>query len=177
VGDTKSEEDMLMRARGLLVVLPLAVVLASTLLAGASPDGREPLTPAQRAAIEKAVTETHDQILQAARALKADANLEFMLDTDRGALVSGGRIFLTRAEATDAFRGAYAGLKSQEITIVQRHVNVLSPTIALLVAEVQGVATTLDDRTLSGRSAQTVVFVLADGRWKVVHAHQSALRP
>jgi hypothetical protein len=164
------------------IIRSIAPLLAAATLASLVPPVRAaeraaaPLSAVERAAIEKAVLETHDRIMQAAQELKADENLSFMLDTDRGALITNGRILLTRAQATESIRAAYAGLKSQKVRVIQRHVSVLSPTVVLVVAEAEGTATTLDGRELTGRSAQTVVFILSDGAWKVAHAHQSSAR-
>ena len=51
---------------------------------------------------------------------------------------------------------------------------VLSPETALLVAEGESVATTTSGASFSAPFAQTVVFVLRDGAWKAIHAHQSS---
>ncbi|MCU0242937.1 MAG: nuclear transport factor 2 family protein [Vicinamibacteria bacterium] len=158
-------------------IMGLLLVMGMMPLAAAACEKSAPMSAAQKSAIEKAVTAAHDRLLQAARELKADANLEMMIDTDKGAMIYGGRMYATRAEATAAIRAAYAGVKTQTVIVVTRHVNVLSATSAIVVAEVQGEATTIDDRNLSARTLQSVVFVLVDGQWKVAHAHQSLVRP
>jgi hypothetical protein len=47
---------------------------------------------------------------------------------------------------------------------------------AVLAAEGESTATTTAGQAFTTPFAQTVVFVLRDGAWKAIHAHQSAPR-
>lgn len=54
-----------------------------------------------------------------------------------------------------------------------QYVTLLSPTVALATGEGSSSATLDDGRVLTTRLAQSVVFVLANGEWKVFHSHRS----
>jgi hypothetical protein len=54
----------------------------------------------------------------------------------------------------------------------QQHVTVLSPETALLVSDGESVVTT-DSGSFTQPFVQTTVWVLRDGAWKILHAHQS----
>lgn len=132
------------------------------------------LTPAERAAIEQAVLACHDQTLAAAEALDLDRLLSFVAETDRGSLIKNGTLFLTRDDTIATTRQGFRGIKSIKYETRERHVTVLSSTSALLTTTGRTGATTEDGQTLSVPYAQTIVFVLKDGAWRVLHLHSSS---
>jgi uncharacterized protein (TIGR02246 family) len=132
--------------------------------------------PKDTSAIEKAVLETHAQMIQAAQAVDVDRLFGFMLETDKGSLIQNGKLLLTREEAREQVRANLRGIRKIEYRWKHEHVMVVSPTIAVLTAEGESSATTEQGETFSAPFAQTVVFVLTGGQWKVLHAHQSSPR-
>ncbi len=96
-----------------------------------------------------------------------------MLDNDAGALAQNGKLFLTRKEALESTKRGFQGLQKVDYQFDQQHVTLLAPTIALATGEGLSSATTDDGRTFTTRFAQSVVFVLTNGEWKVFHAHRS----
>ena len=72
------------------------------------------------------------------------------------------------------FEDSYAGLASQEQTVVAKRVRLLSPDVAVLMVVGEGsftdVAGFKSDPVGIGL---TVVFVREDGQWRARHAHQS----
>ncbi len=144
---------------------------AAILLAGQP--SQNSLTVAQRTAIEKAVQEVHAQTLRSAEQLDLDKAISTMLDTDKGSFIRDGELLLTRQDAYDVFKKAYDGLQKQEIKVGRQNVMVLSPDVAILVGEGRSTATTKDGLTFRANHAYTVVFVLRDNEWRVLHAHQS----
>jgi uncharacterized protein (TIGR02246 family) len=152
-----------------------AALLAS-IVVFAGGQGQSSMTPSQRSAIEKAVAERHAQTLRDAERLDLDKAIASMLDTEKGAFISDGKLLLTRKDVYETFKQAYAGLEKQQIKVAQQNVIVLAPDIAILVGEGTSAATTKDGRTFGSRWAETVVYVLRDDEWKVIHAHQSLPR-
>jgi uncharacterized protein (TIGR02246 family) len=134
------------------------------------------MTASQRLAIERAVADRHAQTLEDAERLDLDKAIESILDTDKGAFIRDGELLLTRKDVYEAFKVAYAGLEKQDIEVGRQNVIVLAPDVALLVGEGRSTSTTKDGRTFSFPWAGTVVYVLRDGEWKVIHAHQSVPR-
>ncbi len=127
-----------------------------------------------RVAIEKAVLETNAQMTRAAENLDVDRLFSFMLPNDKGSIVQYGSVLLTREQALAQARENLRGISKLEYRWRQQYVNVISPTVALLVSEGESRATTEQGETFSTPFAQTLVLVLTGGQWKVLHAHQSA---
>jgi len=121
----------------------------------------------------KAVLKRLEEIQAAAESLDPDKVFSFVLENDSGALIQNGKLFLTRSEALDATKQGFQNLKKVEYHFNQQHVTLLSPTIALAVGEGTSSITTEDDRSFNRQFAQTVVLLLTNGEWKVLHAHRS----
>jgi hypothetical protein len=155
-----------------LAALTIAMAFSSSL--AAAQQGDQEVSESRRAAIEKAVLETNMQMVRAAQALDVDRLFSYMLDTDKGCVIQNGQLLLTRADAQTRNRNAFQGLRKVDYGWKQQHVTVLSPTVALLVAEGESSVTTEQGATFNAPFAQTVVFVLKDGQWKALHAHQSS---
>jgi hypothetical protein len=99
-----------------------------------------------------------------------------MLENDKGSLIQNGVVLRTRREAMDLVRGNLRGIASIRYDWTRRLVTVLSPEAAVLVAEGESTATTTAGQTFRTPFAQTVVFVLREGRWRALHAHDSTVR-
>ena len=143
-------------------LLPLFVVFGSTLAAD---------DVAQQSEIEKAVLEAMSKIEQAAEGLQASRFSEMVVP--EGSVIQNGKLFASREEAQRSIELAYQGVEKQDITFRHQKVTVVSPTVALVTAEADSSATLADGRMISASSAWTVLFVLRDGQWKVLHAHTS----
>jgi hypothetical protein len=161
-----------MRALALCAALLAAVTAAS---AGPQESG---LTVPGRAAIEKAVLEVNGQMTRAAEDRDIDRLFSFMLPTDRGSIVQSGNLFLTREEALATVKRSFQGVAAIKYRWKRQLVTVISPTTALLVCDGESEVRTAQDppATFVTPFAQTVLFVLTDGKWKALHAHNSAVR-
>ena len=148
-------------ASTLLVVAAVAVSRAQSNGNSASSDVRQ------------AVLARLTEIQSAAQALDPDKVFSFVLENDGGALAQNGKLFLTRKEALAFTKQGFQGLQKVSYQFDEQHVTVLSPTIALATGEGSSSATLDDGRTLSTRFAQSVIFVLTNGEWKVLHSHRS----
>jgi ketosteroid isomerase-like protein len=123
--------------------------------------------------IETAILARLAEIQNAAQALDPDKVFSFVLENNKGALVQNGKLLLTRGEALESTRQGFQRLQKVVYHMDQQHVTVIDPTVALVTGEGSSSATTDDGKTISGRFAQSVVFVLTNGEWKVLHAHRS----
>jgi SnoaL-like domain len=150
-----------------------AILACGTLLLAAPQSDREMSGPA-RASIEKAVLEVNAQATKAGEAGDVDALFGYMLDTDKGSVAQNGAILRTREDARAQVNRGMQGIRSVQYHWRNQYVTVLSPTIALLVAEGETTAVTEDGSTFTTPFAQTDVFVLTDGKWKILHAHRSS---
>jgi uncharacterized protein (TIGR02246 family) len=153
--------------RGRLILLGL--LLAATV-------GGGPGTRADAKSIEEAVLATSAEMTKAGEAVDADRLFGHMLDTDKGCVIQNGVFMATRQEALERVRTSLRGISRIRYEWKRQHVTVLSPEIALLTAEGESTATTAAGDTFTRPFAQTVVFLLKDGEWKAIHAHQSSAR-
>jgi len=126
-----------------------------------------------KAAIEKAVLDAHARMTQAGSSLDADALFAFILDSDKGSIIQDGKLFKTRAEALGVVKAGFQSVARADRQYDRTYVTVLSPEAALLVASGSSSVTLGDGRTFSGPFAVSLVFVLRDGQWKVLHGHYS----
>lgn len=127
-----------------------------------------------RRPIEKAVLTTNAEMERAAEAVDAERLFTFMLETDKGSVIQNGVFLATREEALHRVKTNLRGISTIEYRWKRQHVTVLSADVALLTAEGESIATTTEGQVFTTPFAQTVVFVMREGRWKALHAHQSS---
>ncbi|HTP31290.1 MAG TPA: nuclear transport factor 2 family protein [Candidatus Acidoferrales bacterium] len=124
-------------------------------------------------AIEKAVLAANDQVTRAAEARDLDRLFSFMVDTDKGSIIQNGVLSLTTRDARARVEPGFRQPLKVAYHWKQQHVTVLAPTAALLVSEGETAVTSANgDFTVP--FVQTTVWVLRDGAWKILHAHQSS---
>jgi uncharacterized protein (TIGR02246 family) len=126
--------------------------------------------------IEEAVLAINAEMERAAGAGDADRLFSFMLDTDKGSIIQNGVFLATREDALQRVKGNLRGISKVEYRWKRQYVTVLSADVALLTAEGESVATTTEGQVFTTPFAQTVVFVMREGHWKALHAHQSSPR-
>ncbi|MBA4388641.1 MAG: hypothetical protein C0404_11720 [Verrucomicrobia bacterium] len=122
---------------------------------------------------QKAVLARLAEIQSAAESLDPDKVFSFVLENDAGALAQNGKLFLTRKEALESTKQGFQRLQSVSYLLDEQHVTLLSPTVALVTGEGSSSATLDDGRVFTTRFAQSVVLVLTNGEWKVLHSHRS----
>ncbi len=152
--------------RGVLVGIPGLVAGGLSAAAGG----------ADTKSIEEAVLAVSAEMTKAGEALDADRLFGYMLDTDKVSVIQNGVVMITRQEALEQVRSNLRALAAVKYDWKRQYVTVLSPEVAVLAAEGQSTATTAAGQTFTAPFAQTVVFVLRDGAWRAIHAHQSAPR-
>lgn len=126
--------------------------------------------------VEEAILTVNAAMEQAAEAGDADWLFSFMLDNDKGSIIQNGEFLATRQDALQRVKSNLQRTSKVVYRWKRQYVTVLSPEIALLTAEGEADATTTDGQVFTAPFAQTVVFVLKEGHWKALHAHQSSPR-
>lgn len=127
----------------------------------------------QQQAIERTVLKTHLQMTQADNNLDVDKFFSYILEFNKGLIIQDGRLFKTRQEAYEAVKQGFEGISQLKRSYEQTYVTVISPEAALLTAQGTSTVTLSDGRVLSGPFAVSLVYVLRDGQWKVLHGHYS----
>jgi uncharacterized protein (TIGR02246 family) len=141
------------------------------LLAGA---GTTQVRQARDQGLEEAVLAASAEMTQAGEEVDAERLFSFLLDTDKGSVIQNGVFLATREEALQRVKANLRGISKIEYRWKRQHVTALSADAALLTAEGESVATTTEGQVFTTPFAQSVVFVMREGRWKALHAHQSS---
>jgi uncharacterized protein (TIGR02246 family) len=125
--------------------------------------------------VEDAVLAVSAEMTKAGEAADADRLFSYVLENDKGSVIQNGVFLTTRQEALERVRNNLGRSSSSRIQYrwKRQYVTVLSPDVAVLTAEGEVTATTSAGETFTTPLAQTVVFVLRNGSWKAIHAHQS----
>ena len=158
------------------VVPTLSVVLGCVVFGGLAASGAMPAASTDTKLIEDAVLTVNAEMSQAGEAVDMDRLFSFMLDTDKGSIIQNGVLMATRQEALATVKANLRDVHKIQYRWKNRYVTVLSPEVAVLTAEGESTATTSAGEVITTPFAQTAVFVLRDGHWKAIHAHQSTAR-
>ena len=134
---------------------------------------RPPMTDAERSAIEEAVIATHAGMLSSASKADADGLFSYFIENDRGILAFDGALTLTREAALNGLRDAYSGLQEQKFEMAEEYVSVISPETAVLAGTGKFTSITKKGETFGSTFSVSIVFVLREGEWKVLHLHES----
>ena len=153
----------------ILTRLLLGATLLVPCLASAQTKPAVPDEPA----IRKAVLETNAKMTQAANSLDVDGLFSYILDSDQATIIQNGTVFVSRQDAYQAVKRGLTGLVKVNRTFDNPRVTVLSADVALLAAEGAITATLADGRGITNRFAVSQVYLLKEGRWKLVQGHYS----
>jgi ketosteroid isomerase-like protein len=128
----------------------------------------------QQDPVETAIRATHRQMQDAATQLDAAAVYAHVLDTSTPPIAEDGVLQVSRAKAFESTRAGLSALSRLSYTYTHESITLISKDAALWVAEGTVNARLQDGREITAPFAETIVFVLNGGQWKVLHGHRSA---
>lgn len=165
-----------MRPPAAAKILALLLVLGNITPAslGAADSSPDPGAVDQQTAA--AVTEAVLAVNEAMRTAGNEGDVETLfarIADVANPIIQDGRLFATREEALQVVKQGYQGIESIERDFEKPTVTVLSSTLALLTATGTSRVTLQDGRTFTNPFAVTLVFVLKNGEWQVLHGHYS----
>jgi len=152
---------------------PILSALALAFALSTSPQSRAAAPAPTDAAVEQAVLAANAAMIADANRMDMDAFFGAIIDAGRGTIVQNAEIFATRAEARAAVERGLRGVKTIDRRFDHPKITVLSPETALLVSDGNVTATLEDGRVMTSRFAVSLVWVLRDGRWQILHGHYS----
>jgi len=122
-----------------------------------------------------------DSVMQSVMAGAATADADRVLAAAEGSgelTFITGEVMLSGIDTIRArFKDTYAGLASQQQTVFEKRVRLLSPDVAVVMAVGEGTYTDKAGWTSEPVGiGTTIVFVREDGQWRIRHAHQSIVR-
>ena len=130
-------------------------------------------TENQQQNIKEAILKIHAEIKTAAENLDSEALYQHVLDVN-DVIIEDGALRLTRNEALDVTRQGLQGINDLSYTYNHKNIEIVSPTLALWTGTGTSAFTTQSGQYISIDFAETVVFTLRDGYWKILHAHRSS---
>ena len=107
-------------------------------------------------------------------AARVDAAEVLSIVGDDMTFITGDVMLSGRDTIRAQFEETYSGLESQQQTLFEKRVRILSPDVALVLATGEGTYTDKSGWTSEPVGlAITIVFARENGVWRAVHAHQS----
>ena len=158
-------------------IIKAFLVLGLVSVVWAMQDNTSPVSPEQQKAIEREILKVHVEMVKAAENSDVEELYSHVLDKCKGVIVQDGRIMMTRKESLDTTKQGLEGLKDVSYTFNRKNITLISPTVALWVADGTTSVTTVDEQQFTVDFAETIVFVKKDGQWKIFHAHRSMPNP
>ena len=154
----------------------LVLVLAFPLLGGCAgpPRSSEVPTGDEARAIVAQIDSMIDVVVDGAARVDADAVLAPTAGEDSLTLLVGDVLLSGHDHILEEFRASYEPLQSQEHTLVEKQIRLLSPDVALALVSAWGTYT--DDAGWTSEPVSlgvTFVFVRRGDTWRLTHAHQS----
>jgi len=163
-----------MNVKKMGTIMRVILVLACASAVWAVQNDKYEMPLEQQQAIEKAILKANSEMIKAAETLNAEALYDYVLKSDKGPIIMDGVLFRTRQEALNVSKQGFEGLKSYCVKFNQQHVTVISATVALLTAQGTCSVMTKDEQQFDYTFAETIVFILKEGQWKILHAHKSS---
>jgi uncharacterized protein (TIGR02246 family) len=156
----------------MLRILSAALVMFALVPAGCQPSAGtvDPNDPAITAVIDSLLTVVSD----GAARVDVDRVLEPAAGPGELTFVTEDVVLTGFELIRERFGETYSGLLRQDQTIIEKRIRVLSPDVAIAIFVAEGTYTDKAGWTSEPVGiGTTIVFVKANGRWQIQHAHQS----
>ena len=164
--------------KAILILVCVSVVWAVQSEGLSSKSDKNAISPEQHKAIEQEILKVHAEMVKAAENSNPDGLFKHVIDGCKGVIVQDGIIIMTRQESLDTTKQGLQGFTDISYKFNRKNITVISPTTAVWVADGTTSVTTVNDgRQLNFSFAETIIFTLKDGQWKVFHAHRSVPNP
>jgi hypothetical protein len=154
-------------------IASIIVVLTFVSLLYAASFNPKNITTAQHASIEKEILKVQEEMKKAAENFDAEALFEHVLDSN-DVIIENGLLRHTRKDALDITKQNLQGITELTYSYNHKNISVISSTTALWTGQGTTKIILEDGRNIINNFAESIVFVLQDGRWQVLHAHRSA---
>jgi uncharacterized protein (TIGR02246 family) len=156
-----------MRVHSLTTIILAAVVLTAC---EARFDPEDPVVLAAIDSISRSA-------MEGARSVDADRVLAMAEGEGELTFITGDVLLTGLENIRTQFTHTYAGLRSQEQTVLEKRVRLLAPDVAVLMVTGEGTYTDKAGWTSDPVGlGLTIIFVREDGQWRARHAHQSVAK-
>ncbi|MHC1708782.1 MAG: nuclear transport factor 2 family protein [Bacteroidales bacterium] len=147
--------------------------LAWCLVTTACKPSDKTMTDAQKASIEKQVSEQWAKISESVEKSDGEAFSSFLSNTGFLSMSSQGTAFNSRQEYADTVTFWFKQRKGAEIKDPMVKISVLSKRFALLNQQSVLIATFKDDKVMSIHHTVSFLFKKEESGWMIIHGHES----
>ncbi|MFC1761340.1 nuclear transport factor 2 family protein [Planctomycetota bacterium] len=155
------------------VKLCILLTCATTIYAVQKQSSIEP----SHAAIKKAVLAANTKLIEAANSMDADKFFQSIIGVEPGCIIQDGKLYANRQDALDDVSMGFESVVKMTRSYDQTHVTVISSETALFTGTGKSHVETYSGRTIDSPFAVSMLFVLQEGQWKVLHGHFSSPNP
>jgi len=153
--------------RHFLLAIPLA---AAVLAACSQPTQFDPEDPVVVAQIDSLV----QSAVEGAREADANRVLAIAGSDEDLTFITGDVMLMGLETIRAAFENTYASVDHQDQAVLEKHIRLLTPDVAIVTAISEGTYTDIAGWTSDPVGmGHTLVFVRENGQWRLRHAHQS----
>lgn len=145
---------------------------ALALLTACTPPTAEQSETGTAAIIAQVESQT-DAAWKAAEQVNVTALFEDLIEGEDALFVNQGGLHRSRDSILAATHRAVPFIERQAVEVTERHTHVLSPTAAVLSERGVQQAWLKNGAPLQSPYARTLVYTWQNGRWRIVHGHQS----
>jgi uncharacterized protein (TIGR02246 family) len=146
----------------------------SLIACAAALTGCQPRFDPQDQAITAALDSIMEAVMEGAAQVDADRVLAMAEGEGEMTFITGDVMLAGLDVIRTSFKNTYAGLASQQQTVDELRVRILSPDVAMVMAVGEGTYTDKAGWTSEPVGlGVTIVFVRENGQWRARHAHQS----
>ena len=151
----------------------IALIIAGVSLFLAAMENHSDFSPAQQKTIQNEILKVQEKMKTAAESLDVDELYKHVLDVN-DVIIENGELRNTRKEALGITKQGFQGIRELTYTYKHKNIAVLSPGNALWTGTGTTTVILEDGREITRDFAETLVFILRNGQWKVLHAHRSS---
>ncbi|WP_299550458.1 nuclear transport factor 2 family protein [Seonamhaeicola sp.] len=153
--------------------VPVLILTGLLVLVFQGPSYSQNLSDTTIKSIKTEIYKTFNKSIEAGETLDVDGIESNIDDSLKSGFIDNGQYFETFDELMVGFKQGIQGLESQDMTVTNKKITVLSESKVLLTTSGTYAAKVVDGRVLKGKFAWSFVYSKINGKWKVIHSHMS----
>ncbi len=153
-------------------LVSVTAIISAIFALGMKKPEKPALTDEQTVAIQEAVLKTHMEMIKAMEKVEVEKFHEFIIESGEGTLITDGTL-TTRQKSLKRMMKSSGGTEKIKYEFSKKIVNVISPDTAILICKGKSTVNRYSGEVFVDEFAISSVFVLKQGKWKIVQGHYS----
>ena len=151
----------------------LLLIIIALVLFSCTNNSKAPLTQEEKNAITAEIMAVSDQWITDNKNMDADAAIHFWSTSPELQFAENGEFFANRDSMLLFLRGVYSQTSSMDVKWLNREVQPLTHSIALMSGKFQFKLGFKDGSSWQGTNAFTGVFIKENEKWSLIQGHES----